>query len=164
MSDPTDDALREIVRLAGEREHGSAQRQRQRDAAYIAALGTHGKAMAEELLNLRRERDELRDAKHDALGVLASLADCMNVANREEGLREVNNYHSLGDMRGGIDALVLHQRAKERKLAEELLRARELLTRVMQLHDSTVDDYHMPRPWVDDIRAFLARGEKEPHV
>lgn len=87
------------------------------------------KAIAMELRELRQRCSEMcgRDERDEALGVLASLADRMNIANREEGLREVEKYKSLGEMRGGIDALVRTLRGKQRKAEEELRRAREAL-------------------------------------
>jgi hypothetical protein len=40
-------------------------------------------------------------------------------------------------------------------MIRELRAARELLERVLQLHDSTRGEYFMPDPWVREIRANL---------
>lgn len=65
-------------------------------------------ALSKALEQAKAERDE-------AHSTLAALADCMNVANREEGLREVKRYRDMHEMRGGIDALVLTARSQRHK-------------------------------------------------
>ncbi len=117
--------------------------------------------------DLRHESDELRARADEAEGNLASLADALNVGARENGLREVERYRDLDEMRGAVDALAInlgHARAQlgaaNERVKKAEARAKEL--EVMLKEGAKTLSFYGAHNQAEQFRAALAQKEPKP--